>query len=84
MANALTENPEGVALNRGWVNSSAPNVSFVHFSCEPCTKFVEFILERHRLGVLILVRYVSFGFLGTVNNLNDQIGNDWELIPPLF
>ena len=74
MSNALAENPEGVALNHGWVSSSVPNVSFVNFSYVLSTKFVEFILERHRLGVLILVRYVSFGFLGTVNNLNDQIG----------
>ena len=58
----------------GWVSSSVPNVSFVNFSYVLSTQFVEFILERHRLGVLLLVRYVSIDFLGTVNNVNDHIG----------
>ena len=58
----------------GWVRSSVPNVSFVNFSYVLPAQFVEFILERHRLGVLLLVRYVSIGFLGTVNNVNDHIG----------
>ncbi len=41
----LAENPEGVALNGGWVDWSMPNVSLVNRNSKSSTNLTEYFLE---------------------------------------